>query len=153
MNIENIFYLCIQKSVLAWSPCHTLSLCPTQPALILSIVIEFLEVVWFSSADGGRYNDTRHALSSVGFYLLHGFVGFFTWSFWKFSALAPLLKQIPILLGCSTSCDCCWLWLGSPINSCRSGVLCVLGNIACDSELVQMLFIYSDILWVLRFMP
>lgn len=28
----------------------------------------------------------------------------------------------------------------------------MLGNIACDSELVQMLFIYADILWVLRFM-
>lgn len=62
------------------------------------------------------------------------------------------LNQIPVLLGFSVGCNFCWSWLGSPINSCRSGVFCVLGNIACDSELVQMLFIYADILWVLRFM-
>lgn len=62
-----------------------------------------------------------------------------------FSAFAAVavLKQIPFS----------WRsWSGSPLSSCRSEVLCRLGNIACDSELVQMLLIDAEILWALRFM-
>lgn len=84
---------------------------------------------------------------------------FYTWTFWEGFLLllllrprASLLNHIPVSLRPGVGCNFCRSWSGSPINSCRSGVFCAPGDVACDSEVVQMLFTYADILWVLRFM-
>lgn len=85
----------------------------------------------------------------------HTHTHFYTCAVFSFllswSSFACLLNQI--LLGFIVSCNFCWSWLGSSINSCRSHVfvLSEQDNIACDSEVVQLLFIYADILWVFKF--
>lgn len=125
-------------------------------------LLEFFETVWFSwisSIDIGRDDCPRWVWSF--------FCGVFAACFWRLFVLAtfgwvflPLLlrlciylsNQLPLWLCSSVGCNFCWSWLGSPINSCRSEVFCAPGNIPCDSEVVQMLFIYADILWALRFM-
>lgn len=135
------------------SPRHrALSLSWLSPPLL-----QFFETVWFSLIFFFFCWQWQAQLTLWGFCCLF-LKAFCTWTFWEVFLLlllrlcTCLLNQIPVLLCSGVGCNFCWSWLGSPINSCRSEVFCVLGNIACDSEVVQMLFIYADILWVLRFM-
>lgn len=131
----------IPKPTLTWSLHHGLSrLSPPLP--------EFFETAWFSLislADGAR--DQGGYSSFWGFY-------WFLDYFWRFFCLccSGCVKPDPVFLRWGAGCDSHWSWSGSPLSSCRSEVLCRLGNIACASEVVQMLLIYADILWALRFM-
>lgn len=159
-KMSSVYTSEIRKSRLTWSPCCTLCL-PDTEHLSLSWLspplLQFFETVLFSLIFFFFCWRWQGQLTLWGVCCLF-LKAFCTWTFWEVFLLlllrlcTCLLNQIPVLLCSGVGCNFCWSWLGSPINSCRSEVFCVLGNIACDSEVVQMLFIYADILWVLRFM-